>query len=406
MSKVVLISPPEQHILMEAGDRPYLGLLYLAGSLKRNNHQVIISDLNHDSYNDLNKKLVGVDFIGMITFTPYFEWINNFSQHLKQNYPQTKLIAGGPHATVEPNSLRYFDYVVCGEGEKAIVDIVEGKVRDRIIRYDYEENLDNLPQPYDNVNYEYGVWQEGRRTATLMTSRSCPYNCCFCTKGILGKYRMHSVDRVIKEIKQVVDLGYDSIYFLDDNFTFDKQRAIEIARRIVDEGIKITFRVMSRTDQVDEELIIELKKAGLRSISFGLEHFDDNVLRMINKGETVKSHLNAIEIAKKFSLKIRGSFIVNLPGATKQTIYKTLEMAKELDIDYCDWYPLIAYPGTPLWNNPEEFNVKIKKDINVWQTQNKSNVDIGVRNMTNIIADIRQRWKQHKGMLCPWESER
>lgn len=402
--KVVLISPPEQHALMEAGDRPNMGLLYLAGSLRDNGHTTVISDLNHDSYDQLKVKLEDADFIGITTVTPYIDWIENFSMHLKHNYPKKVLIAGGPHATNSEEGLGYFDIIVKGEGELAILDIVNGEAENRIIRKPWTEHLDKLPIPHDQTDYPYTLNQEGRKTAVLLTSRSCPFNCSFCTRGNLGKYRVHSPNRVLQEILGLFEKGYNSFYFLDDHFTADKERAIEICRRIISLELPITFRCTSRTDKVDQELMTYLKEAGLRSISFGLEHFDDNVLKKINKGETVETHLKAIKICQDLGIKIRGSFIVNLPGATKETILKTLKITKELDLDYADFYPLIAYPGTPIYENPEKFNIKINKQVNTYQTMLNSNVNTGLKGVDKLVKFCRDEWKEHKNSLCPWES--
>jgi len=401
--KIVLVSPPEQHLLMEAGDRPAMGLLYLKGAIEQSGHTAIISDLNLDSYDKLKEKLEDTDFIGMTTCIPYKNWIHNFSQHLKHNYPNKLLIAGGPMATVIPNELVYFDYVVRGEGEEAIVNIMEGKEQDRIIYKPYEKDLDNLPIPHNYSNYDYTMNQDGEKTAILLTSRSCPRNCCFCTKGILGDYRVHSADRVLQEIEGLIKKGYKSFYFIDDHFTANRNRAIDICNKIIEKNLNISFRCTSRTDCVDEELISLMKQAGLRSISFGLEHFDNNVLKNINKGETVETHLKAIKICKEFKIKIRGSFIVNLPGATKETILKTLNMAIDLDLDYADFYPLIAYPGTPIYENPNKFGVKITNE-EAYQISNKSNVKTGLPRVGYFVDYCRNKWREHKQSLCPWES--
>ena len=402
--KVVLISPPEQHALMEAGDRPNMGLLYLAGSLRDDGHECIISDLNHDSYDQLKEKLKGAQFVGMTTITPYIDWIENFSMHLRHNYPNLILIAGGPHATNSEEGLEYFDYIVKGEGELAILDIVNGRAVNRIQQKPVIEHLDNLPIPHDQTDYPYTLNQEGKKTAVLLTSRGCPFNCAFCTSKNLGKYRNHSPDRVLQEIMGLFKKGYNSFYFLDDHFTADKERAMDICRKLISLELPITFRCTSRTDKIDEELITCLKEAGLRSISFGLEHFDDYVLKKINKGETVENHLKAIKICKEHGIKIRGSFIVNLPLATEQTVKKTLRIAKELKLDYADFYPLIAYPGTPIYENPDKFNIKIYKQLNVHQTMFQSNVNTGLRNVDKLVKFCRDEWKEHKNSLCPWES--
>ena len=410
MSNVTLISPPEKPFLMEAGDRPYMSLLYLAGSLRKAGHRPLISDLNLDSYHDLNNKMKISDYAGITTFTPYFDWTVNFAKHLKQNFPKVKLIAGGPHATVEPESLTYyFDFVVKGEGERAIVDIADGKKLDNIIQYPYEENLDSLPIPLNELELgKYGMNQEGYNTITLLGSRSCNYNCSFCTKDILGKnFRPHSVDRILEEVKMAKKMGFNSIYFLDDCWTTDEKRALELTDRI--KKLDISYRVMSRTDKLTEELAYRLKDSGARSVSFGLEHFDNNILKKLRKGTNVKTHLKAIDIAKNVGLKIRGSFIINPPGATKETVLKTLEIAKEKNLDFADFYALTAYPGTAIWKNPEKFDCKVDRKYGYSQLSLISNVDNGnfdMKELPKFIESVRNDWAKFKGLKCAWEAER
>lgn len=413
---ILLISPPEQHILVEAGDRIPLSLLYLGASLSDAGHIPYIIDLNHSSYKQLNDliKDINPEFIGFTTSTPYYNWIINFTNHIKGKYPNIKLIAGGPHATVEPETLLdNFDYIVCGEGEKAIVDIVEGKIKDKIVRYPYEDNLDNIPMPaWYLVNMDnYGINQNGKRTMTILSSRSCPYNCFFCTKNILGpKQRCHSIDRVIQEIKVLKDYyGFKSFYFLDDCFTADKQRAKDLCRAIIKNKLNITYRAMARTDTVDEELMKLLKESGMDFISFGLEHFNNKVLELTQKGNTRENNIKAIKLAKKYGMKIRGSMIMNLPGASKTSMYECLEIAKKYDLDYADFYPLISYPGTQIWNNPKKYKMKMKdKSYNFYQTCGESNVSLlsmSDKEFFEILTDIRNKWKEFKGTKTPWESK-
>lgn len=406
---IVLISPPEQHLLMEAGDRPNMGLLYLAGALRRKGHKTLISDLNHDSYRTLTGKLSNVDFVGIQTFTPYHEWTTNFSGHLKQNYPNIKLVAGGPHATVCPDTLPFFDYIIRGEGESALVDLVNGKTKERVIKYPVERNLDNVPTPHKEMDFSlYGLNQEGHYTMTMVSSRSCDASCCFCTKNILGpRQRVHSPSRVEKEVRYLINRGFKSFYFIDDHFMGDKDRAIEIAERLT--PLNITFRATSRTDKVDEDLIKKMSKAGMRSISFGLEHIDDDVLKRIHKGETLESHNKAVDLSKKYGIKRRGSFIINLPGATEETVKRTLKWSKEKDLEFADFYSLIAYPGTPLWLHPDYFRIKIDKNFNFNQTSNRSNVEteeLTIDKAKELVDYAREEWKKYKGLNCPWEAER
>jgi len=409
MSNVVLISPPEKQSLMEAGDRPAMSMLYLAGALRKEGHRPIISDLNHDSYQDLNNKMKVADVAGMGTFTPYYQWTTNFAQHLKQNFPKVKLVAGGPHATTSSESLiPYFDHIVKGEGEKAIVAIANG-LEDKVIDMGYEQNMDDLPSPFGELEIgKYGMNQEGYKTITMTTSRSCNYNCIFCTKDILGKkQRFHSPERVIDEIKQIKKMGFNSVYFIDDNFTSDVDRAITIANEIKKQDI--SYRVMSRSDKMTPELAYALKDSGARSVSFGLEHLDDDVLKATRKGITAEKHLEGVRNAHAVGLKTRGSFIVNLPKATRETVMKSLELAKQEDITFADWYSLTAYPGSPLWKNPEKYDCDVNKSFGHSQLGLESNVDNGTisrEELPKLVTEVREKWAEHKGLKCAWEAER
>ena len=414
MSKLLLISPPEQQILMEAGDRPNMGILYVANSARRANHDVMISDLNHDDYSTLHEKIkvLKPTHIGMTTTTPYYNWIKNFSTFLKSKYSNIKLIAGGPHATVDPKSLEdNFDFIVQGEGEKSIIDILSGKAKDKIVRNDYENDLDEFSSPARDLlplDNRYGINQEGQRTTTLLSSRSCNYNCFFCTKDILGpRTRFQSPERTVEEVKELKEkYGFKSLYFLDDCFSIDRDRTMKLANRLIDANLGVTYRAVTRTDKVDKELLTQLKQSGLRTITFGIEHMNDEVLKRAQKHNTAENNREAVRLAKQLGLYVRTSMVMNLPGATKETMNECLSFAMKENVDYADFYSLIAYPGTQLWNNPEKYGMKIRnKDYSFYQTCGETNVEM--ENMSHedfqeTVADIRQKWRGFKKTKTPW----
>jgi len=413
---VILISPPEQSILVEAGDRPSLGTLYVASALRKAGHNVVLSDLNHDSYHTLEQKIRGTEpeFIGMTTMTSYFDWFSEFAKHLKSRFPKSKLIAGGPHATILPETLtNIFDFIVKREGEYAAVDIIEGKVKDQIVSYQYEENLDNLERPARDLlplDERYGINLFGKRAATLISTRSCSYNCYFCTKDILGpKQRKHSVDYTLDEIEEVQKkFNFSSLYFQDDCFSLDKKRTMNLAQGILDRGLNLEYKIITRPDKVDRESLKLMKESGLKCLSLGLEHMDNEVLKKINKGNTVENNIEATRLCKELGLKVKGNFIMNLPGATRDTMYDCLKFSMLYDLDFAMFYSLIAYPGTKLWNNPEKYGLRIiPKEYGLHQCSKFTNVemiDMPQLKFEGIIDDIRNTWKKFKGTEVPWES--
>ena len=196
--KVMLISPPEKLILSEAGDRFNIGLLYIASSLKKSGHKVEVSDLNHDSYKTLNDRIkrLSPDFIGMSIMSPCSYWAKDHANYLKQKFPGVQLIAGGPHATGVPEDLvDNFDYVVRGEGEQVVVDVVEGRSKKGIISAPFIKNLEALANPaVDLLQLDnYGIKRDdlGKRGTLIDTSRGCIGNCFFCTKELRGHGMRH-----------------------------------------------------------------------------------------------------------------------------------------------------------------------------------------------------------------------
>ncbi|HEC65031.1 MAG TPA: radical SAM protein [bacterium] len=414
--KIVLISPPEQSVLMEAGDRPSLGILYVAGALRKAGHDVVLSDLNHDSYYTLERKIdkIKPDFIGMTTMSAYYGWFSEYAKHLRHRFPESKLIAGGPHATILPETIEnIFDFVVQGEGEHAIVDIVEGRAERGLVRRPYEENLDNLAKPARDLlpldkRYQMSVF--GKRATTLIGTRSCPYSCFFCTKDILGpKQRKHSVDYTLDEMEELTDkFGFQSLYFQDDCFTHDRERTMNLAQGILDRGMNLEYKVITRSDKVDREMLELMKESGLNCLSLGFEHMDDKVLEGTGKGSTVGDNIEAARMCKDLGLKVKGNFILNLPGATKETMYQCLDFAKSQNMDLAMFYSLIAYPGTKLWDNPDKYGMRITDyDYGVHQCSDCTNiemVDIPTARFKGIANDIRNKWKEFKGSGVPWES--
>jgi len=413
--KVMLMSPPEQSILSEAGDRPSLGILYLASSLIKHGHSVEISDLNHDSYYTSNKRIEELkpEYIGLTAVSSSSQWIKDRANYLKQRFPDTQLIAGGPHATGLPEDLiDYFDYVVRGEGEKAIVDIVEGRLKRGIITAAPIENLEELSNPARYLlplDKRYGIEGEiGKRGTLIDSSRGCIGSCFYCTKFLRGKgQRFYSLEKILDQMEEVQSAGFDWVYITDDCFTANRQKTIDLMDGMHDRKIDLKFEVMTRTDCVDVPLLKKMKENGLEYLLYGIEHTDDKVLNKFKKGCNVESIKRGVKMAKDLDIKVVGSFILNLPGATEKTMYDCLEFAKE-NLDFTKFYGLQAYPGTPLWDNPERFGYTVtSRDIKTPISSNgETNVEsenMPKEKAERIVKDIRKKWKEYKNSKLHWK---
>ncbi|MEK7203229.1 MAG: radical SAM protein, partial [Patescibacteria group bacterium] len=137
---------------------------------------------------------------------------------------EAKTIIGGIHASMLPNDVTpYFDQVVVGEAENSILDILSGKIKEKIVYCQRPEDLDSLPIP------DFSLIKGSERISNIpvMTSRGCPHHCNFCSvTAMFGKkYRSQSPDRVLREVSRYKK---GVIFFIDDNFTANLKRSNEI----------------------------------------------------------------------------------------------------------------------------------------------------------------------------------
>ncbi|MBI4846725.1 MAG: radical SAM protein, partial [Candidatus Omnitrophica bacterium] len=188
----------------------------------------------------------------------------------------------------------------------------------------------------------------------LLTSRGCPYGCIFCCVGIsLGKkWRPRLPLNVIAELENAKrKFGFSQFEILDDNFTFDLERAKEICSLIIEKKLNMSWYCHNgiRADKIDNELADLMKKAGCQSCALGIETADPKVFENIKKGESLEDISRAVKIIKEAGMKTVGYFIIGLPHDSFSSVIKTIEFQNSLGLDDFMYNIAVAYPGTKLW---------------------------------------------------------
>jgi len=367
--RAALVSPKDS-FLDNAGDRPSLGLLYLASYGRKHNPNagIKVYDLNHDNLDDVveyNPDIVGLGFT-----TPHYGQALDITRRLREELPRARLIAGGPHPTAtEPEQLYpFFDAVVQGEGEEAFRKILN-RDTSRHFKEPYIKNIDSIPMPaWDMVDMgRYKMDWDGNRAATLFSSRGCTFCCSFCSKDIWGRqFRVHTPKRIADEMDYLWrNYEIRHFYFYDDTFTTDKNRINGIVNEIIDRRKDDIYRwkIITRADRVNPIMLHNMYIGGCREVSYGIEHADDESLRMINKGMTVQQNADAVKWAKEAGMKVKGFFIIGLPGDTPKKISDTVQLAKDLNLDHALFSVMMPYPGTEMYNNPEKYGITLDPSI-------------------------------------------
>jgi hopanoid biosynthesis associated radical SAM protein HpnJ len=296
-------------------------------------------------------------------------------QKIKEVNPGIKIAFVGPHVTTLPEkSLRdcpAIDFVCRKEFDHSVVEFANGKPLDQITGVSFlkdgqivhtadradAQDLDSFPHVTDVYKRDLDI---KRYTVpfllypfvSLYTTRGCPAQCTFCLwpQTLSGHpWRKRSTDDVAAEMaKAKANWPWVREFFFDDDtFNIQKARTIELCAKI--KPLKLTWSCTSRVT-TDYETLKAMKEAGCRLLIVGYESGDQQILKNIKKGATIERARQFTKDCHKLGLVIHGDFILGLPGESRETIRKTIDFAKELDVETIQVSVAHAYPGTELYD--------------------------------------------------------
>ncbi len=381
---------------------PPLGIAYLASQIRELGIPITVADCTFETFDGVIDRIAASRpaIIGISIMVTMSRNAFGLLNELRELLPETLFVAGGPLPSVNPDMFAsQFDIVFRGEGDVIVprfcrdylwsgcqphdlnsLDLEsypglylnkDGRVFSSPPVHHPSEVLDPLPLP-DRTGFDHHQYQEtienntGFKQTSLIVTRGCPFACDFCSKPVWGDlFRKPPLEKVFREIEEIVSLGYNCLWIADDCFTLDQAYLVAFCEEMIFRGVPVSWTCLSRMDRLSPDLVDLMKRAGCIRVYLGLESGSDETLQLMNKRATVQQGVHAVELFSRAGIGTAGFFMVGYPGETVESIEKTFSLALSLPLDEA-WFTIpLPLPGTPLFSRVA--------DINAWDDWEVSN---------------------------------
>lgn len=368
--KVLLVNPSLSH---QAKHRTYAtfpnGLLFLAAVLEQHGHSVAVYDRNVDHREPEDFLAFGPQIVGVSVVTsPEIDDAIELSKKFKRLIPEAGVVWGGVHPSVLPEqtlSEPYIDYLVIGEGEHTLLDLVhslekgDGRLSEiNGLAYKahgtvcinkprpFIKDLDQLPDPAWHLVDVSKYWD-----VTLNTSRGCPFRCTFCYNTVFhsGHWGEFSAERIVSQIvhlKKSYNVKYVKVW--EDNFTYDRKRLRLFCKLVIEKNLKVRWDCETRAGLKEEDIAL-MAKAGCISAGIGAETGSPRLLEFMCKDTTVDEVEKTVWLLVKYKILPRLYIMHGVPTETTDDFWMTQELLERLDNPPYQYMRFIPYPETPLF---------------------------------------------------------
>lgn len=441
--RVLLVNPPMAAIgaefMME--DVP-LRLEYLAGYIRGHVAEVEVLDLANGA-GDLAKALQRLrpDLVG-VSINYISTHVNGLALARAAKAFGAKVVVGGYQATAMANDLAAdpaIDWVVRGEGEATLLDLVRGLPPETVQGLSYSaggkvvhnpdrpllEDLDALPVPdrrRRDRHYQLPFADLDNTQATaydmIITSRGCWGRCTFCTEPMMshGKQRYRSAEKILDELREIIELHKGKrlrVHIADPNFGGNPKVTEELCDRLIEFrktcGTDLHFFVSVRTNTIanNPRLTEKMLAAGIDYLFVGMESPRSQDLKHVSKGgESVEKQEIAVRLLKKGGAEIMSNFLIGLPGQTPESILGLVEYAKKLELADCYFSVVTPLPGSKLYDEAKANGLLLEEDVTKYRL-----FDIVFKHDTLTRAQVREMCvranaKWYDDLMLPAEHRR
>lgn len=436
MTKVMLVQPWNYHdegvrehdLAREWRNGPY-SLLLLATQLKKHNHLVMVVDMIRDlviSKGDVESCLAQFsesiqqfrpDIIGFGFFSIHFFEVQRAVQVARRTCEKIGIrplfVAGGIHASTEPHSTIErlgFDYSFVGEGDLGLMRLADGEKPETVPgvvgpstpahgKGEEIRRLDSLPFPdwslCDYRFYAYPSYAKVKfraaRTLDMIMGRGCVYKCAFCAYNALSAVRFYSAEYLAGQAEYMqCKFEIDSIYLTDSTIGNNRNLIVQFCELMIQRGLaeRIEWYANIRPNQVNEELLKLMWRAGCRFLFYGFESGSQRVLDLMAKGIQLEANYRAAELHNKLKFPYHASILLGYPGEREEDVLRTFEFLHRTQppIVGINWY--VPLPGSPDYDKLKREGIINTDDPWEWRR-------IGEVNSSRVYADVaEQRFQQ------------
>ncbi len=376
--------PGKKDVSTTANRMAPLGLLSIAAYLEGRGHTVEVEDClgpypaaNPDA---TVRRILKNDpsLVGFSTTTSGFLDAHDLAARLKAVRPETATVFGGVHVSAMGGDLLkrfgHIDFLCLGEGEETLAELAAGAKAEDICGLAFMENgsvrvnrpremiadLDSLPFPaYEKLpgfpaKYNLPLFSYIKPPgATMITSRGCPYQCSYCDRSVFKRgYRYNSPTYIYEHMTYLRSrFGVRHINIYDDLFTLHRERIETLCDMLRQRPLGIRFNCAVRVGHVDEALLRILKDAGCLMVSLGIESGEPALLEVHKPGVYLDQVRETVARIHAAGLRVKGLFMMGLPGETMESIKKTSDLVMSLELDDMNMAKFTPFHGAPVWRD-------------------------------------------------------
>ena len=363
--KVVFIEPrgSQSNVFAKFMKIPMVGPAVLATIARDAGYDAQVLNENILGREVTDEELVEADIIGLSCLTSTVNRGKEISEQYrkvrKKNGLRSKVLIGGIHASMMPEDvIDIADHVLVGEGEDMILRLLDGSIKDKIVKGISVQKLDDVPIPDFSLVKDHHKMKH----IPVMTSRGCPYDCDFCcVTEMFGRgYKFQSPERVMKELSQYPG---KHVFIVDDHFAVNPTRTDRLLKLLTEAGLNQKLSAQTRIEVTqDPERVAMMKKAGIHTVYVGFESVNPKALKELNKKQTVEGIEAAIKVFHRFGINIHGMFMFGADSDGPDVFRATADFVKRTGVDYAQYMVLTPLPGTRTYKKLEAERRLLHKD--------------------------------------------